>query len=182
MVKSYTRRKFVKKKVTHKPSPNEVTKVTSLATDYIKQWTQRELGKLQDNRDTSICIPTKTGYKIGLYTLRVHPNKTCELFDRNNELVHVFENKISAILYTIYTIKRNYHSANELLALDTTINKNYTDMISLRRIIERARLNKDYTSIDIRQTRLEIAETALANAREKLATIHRRAKLAKIWE
>ena len=182
MVKSYTRRKFVKKKVTHKPSPNEVTKVTSLATDYIKQWTQRELGKLQDNRDTSICIPTKTGYKIGLYTLRVHPNKTCELFDRNNELVHVFENKISAILYTIYTIKRNYHSANELLALDTTINKNYTDMLSLRRCIEQAVIRRDFVAVDIMQNRLEIAESQLNLARSKIQQIHRTAKLAKVWE
>ena len=182
MVKSHTRKKFVKNKASSKPSPAEVTQVTDFAADYIKQWTRRELGKLQENQDTSICIPVKNGYKIGLFNLRVYPNKTCEVFDRNDELVHVFENKISAILYTIYTIKRKYASATELLTLDTQINKNYTDMISLRRIIESARKTKDYISIDIRQNRLEIAESELAIAREKVAKIHRRAKLAKIWE
>lgn len=182
MVKSYTRRKFVKKKATYNPSPNEVVQVTDATADYIKQWTKRELGKLQENRDTSICIPVKNGYKIGLYNLRVHPNKTCEVFDCNNELVHVFENKISAILYTIYTIKRKYYAADELLALDSVINKNYTDMLSLRRVIERARINKDYVIVDSRQNRLEIAEKELATAREKVLKIHRHAKLAKIWE
>jgi len=182
MVKLHTRRKFVKKKATPKNPPDQVTQLTNQATDYIKQWTRRELGKLQEDQDTSICIPTKTGYKIGLYNLRVYPNKTCELFDRNEELVHVFENKISAILYTIYTIKRKYWLADDILAHDTEINKHYTDMLTLRRSIERARINKDYVSLDSRQNRLEIAEHELATARAKIAQIHRTAKLNKVWE
>ena len=181
MVKSYTRKKFVKKKSPNKP-PDQVTQLTNQATDYIKRWTQRELGKLQENRDTSICIPTKTGYKIGLYTLRVYPNKTCELYDRNSELVHVFENKISAIIYTIYTIKHKYWLADDILAHDTEINKHYTDMLTLRRSIERARLDKDYVALDSRQNRLEIAEQELATARAKIAQIHRTAKINKVWE
>jgi hypothetical protein len=181
MVKSYTRRKFVNKKSKPKP-PDQLTQITSATTDYIKQWTQRELGKLQENRDTSICIPTKTGYKIGLYNLRVYPNKTCELFDRNDELVHTFENKVSAILYTIYTIKSKYWIADDILTFDTEINKNYTDMLTLRRGIERARKDKDYMSLDIRQNRLEIAEKQLSMARDKIAKIHRTAKLNKVWE
>jgi hypothetical protein len=181
MVKSYTRRKFVKKKATNK-FPDQVTQLTNQATDYIKQWTQRELGKLQDNRDTSICIPTNTGYKIGLYNLQVNPNKTCGLYDRNNDLVHVFESKISAILYTIYTIKRRYRDADDILRLDTDINKNYTDMLTLRRGIARATLEKDYIALDSRQNRLEMAEQDLDLARAKMMQIHRYAKLTKVWE
>jgi hypothetical protein len=181
MVKSHTRKKFVKKKSTNK-TPDAVTQITNQATDYIKQWTRRELGKLQENRDTSICIPTNTGYKIGLYNLQVYPNKTCELFDRNNELVHIFENKISAILYTIYTIKRKYKAADDILRLDTDINKNYTDMLTLRRGIVRATIDKDYVTLDSRQNRLEIAERELELARAKMAQIHRDAKFNKVWE
>ena len=181
MVKSYTRRKFVKKTVANKP-PDQITQLTNQATDYIKQWTRRELGKLQENRDTSICIPVKNGYKIGLYNLRVYPNKTCELFDRNDELVHVFENKISAILYTIYTIKRKYWMADDILRLDTDINKNYTDMLTLRKGIARAALEKDYIALDSRQNRLEIAERELELARAKMSQIHRHAKISKVWE
>jgi hypothetical protein len=180
MVKSYTRRKFVKKKAPNKP-PDQVTQLINQTTDYIKQWTQRELGRIQEDQNTSICIPTNTGYKIGLYNLRVNPNKTCELFDRNSELVHVFESKISAILYTIYTIKRRYRDADNILRIDTEINKHYTDMLTLRRGIARATLEKDYIALDSRHNRLEIAERELAIARAKMMQIHRTAKLNKVW-
>lgn len=180
MVKSYTRKKFNKK-----PKPKlskEITQIADATTDYIKHWTRIELGKLQQDRDTSICIPTKNGYKIGLYDLRVYPNKTCEVFDRNNELIHVFENKISAILYTIYSIKQKYHPADEILALDTVINKNYTDMLNLRRGVENARKQQDYVALDVRQIKLDIAESQLIQARDKMSQLHRYAKLSKVWQ
>ena len=180
MVKSYTRKKFVKKQATTKIDPRVTTEL-NYATDYIKQWTKRELGKLQENQDTSICIPTNSGYRIGLYNLRVYPNKTCELFDRNDELVHTFEHKISAILYTIYTIKRRYRDADDIIRIDTDINKNYTDMLTLRRGITRATLEKVYVALDSRQNRLEIAERELELARAKMMQIHHYAKLTKVW-
>lgn len=178
MAKLHTRKKFVKKPQQTSP----VKQFTNLATDYIKHWTQKELSRLQENKDTSICIPTKDGYKIGLYSLRVYPNKTCDVHDRNSELVHTFENKVSAVLYTIYTIKRKYHAADEILHLDTVINKNYTDMLSLRRGVESARKQQDYVALDVRQIKLDIAESQLTQAREKMAKIHRYAKFAKVWE
>jgi hypothetical protein len=178
MARLHTRKKFVKKPKETSP----VKQFTNIATDYIKQWTQKELSRLQENRDTSICIPTKDGYKIGLYNLRVYPNKTCDVYDHNTELVHTFESKISAVLYTIYTIKRQYKAADEIFNLDTQINKNYTDMISLRRGVESARKQQDYVALDVRQIKLDIAESELTQAREKMAKLHRYAKFAKVWE
>ena len=180
MVKSHTRKKFAKKP--NQPSAHEITQVTDLTTAYIKHWTRNELGKLQENRDTSICIPVKNGYKIGLYNLKVHTNKTCDVIDANGELVHTFDNKINAVLYTIYTIKRRYWVSDEILALDKEINKNYVDALTLRRGIELARANKDYFKVDVKQARLEIAEKKLELFKDKMAGIHRTAKLAKVWE
>lgn len=177
MARLHTRKKFVK-------NPKETSPVkqfTNIATDYIKQWTQKELSKLQENKDTSICIPTKDGYKIGLYTLQVYPNKTCDVYNHNSELVHTFESKVSAVLYTIYTIKRQYSSADKILNLDTVINKNYTDMISLRRGVESARKLGDFVALDVRQIKLDIAISQLTHAREQMAKIHRHAKFAKVW-
>jgi len=180
MAKSHTRKKFVKKPNT--PSPKEITQVTDLATDYIKHWTRNELGKLQQNRDTSICIPVKNGYKIGLYNLKIHPNKTCDVIDANGELVHTFDNKINAVLYTIYTIKRKYWISDEILVFDKEINKNYVDTLTLRRGIDLALANKDYFKVDVKQARLEIAQKKLELFKEKMMSIHRRAKLNKVWE
>lgn len=176
MAKSHIKRKSAN------PAKSEIREVSNAATDYIKQWTTRELGKLQSDQTSPLCIPIKNGYKIGLYTLRVYPNRTCELFDHNNELVHVFESKISAILYAIYTIKKKYWVADEIYSIDTVINKNYTDMLSLRRSVETAKKQKDYISLDIKQIKLEIAENQLTEARNKMAQIHRYAKSSKVWE
>jgi len=182
MVKSHTRKKFVKKKLPPKLDNPQADQVIGQVTDYIKRWTNHELGKLQTRDRNPICIATADGYRVGLYRLHVFPNKTCDVYDHNNEFIHRFESKISAILYTVYIIKFNYWTADEILTLDTEINKNYTDVLNLRRTIERATQQKDYNIVDIRQSRLEIAQTRLEIARDRISKIHRTAKYNKVWE
>ncbi|CAB4129167.1 hypothetical protein UFOVP112_265 [uncultured Caudovirales phage] len=176
MAKSHTRKKF-DKRVT--PS---VAQELNQVTDYIKRWTNRELGKLQEQSETPICVPTNTGYRIGLYRLHVHPNKTTDVYNHNSEFVHRFESKISAILFTIYTIKRKYAAADEILVCDREINKCYTDMLNLRRTVEQARQRKDYVTVDTRMPRLEMAETRLNLARERISKLHKTGKYNKVWE
>ena len=176
MAKSHTPKKYTKP-----PRKNIPTEVTQ-AADYIKQWTTRELGKIQHTEPSPVCVPVRNGYKIGLYTLAVHPNKTCDVHNPNGEFIHRFETKISAILYTIYTIKKQYWIADNLLTLSAEINKNYTDMLSLRRSIEHATQRKDYVAVDIKQNRLEIAEFQLKSARDKILKIHKTGKFNKVWE
>lgn len=176
MAKSFTRKKS--NKVSTSP---EVRQLTNLAADYIKHWTSQELGKIRYSERT-ICVPVNNGYKIGLYNLIVYPNKTCDVYNKNEEFVHRFESKISAILYTIYTIKNQLVLADEILMLDKEINKHYTDMINLRRIIEEARKRKDYVVVDSRQARLEIAEFHLNLARDKISKLHKHGKYNKVWE
>jgi hypothetical protein len=175
MAKSHTRKKYAK------PPRRDIPQEVTQAADYIKQWTTRELGKIQHTESSPVCVPVKNGYKIGLYTLTVYPNKTCDVYDPNGEFIHRFETKISAILYTIYTIKKKYWIADDLLNLSTEINKNYTDMLSLRSSIDQATHRKDYVAVDIRQNRLEIAEFQLKLARDKILKIHKTAKYNKVW-
>jgi hypothetical protein len=176
MAKSHIQRKSAK------PANKEIRAVSNAATDYIKQWTTRELGKLQQEKNSPICIPVKNGYRVGLYHLIVNPNKTCDLLDHNREFVHRFETKVSAILYAIYNIKKQYWTADEILMWDQEINKCYTDMLNLRRVIEGAKQRKDYVTVDTRLPRLEIAETRLNLARDKISKLHKTAKYYKIWE
>jgi len=176
MVKSHIQKKSAK------PANKEIRAVSNAATDYIKQWTNRELGKLQTEHSSPVCIPVKNGYRIGLYHLTINPNKTCDVLDANQEFVHRFETKISAILYTIYTIKKKFWTADDILACDREINKCYTDMLALRNIIQKARERGDYVTVDTRMPRLEIAETRLNLARDKISKIHKTAKYYKIWE
>ena len=180
MAKSHTRKKFVKQQPVVE-TPSKLKQVTSATTDYIKQWTQRELAKMQQEESITICLPTDDGYRIGQYRLRVHKNKTCDVLDHNLEFVHRFEDKISAILYVIYTLKKRYYKADEILSLSTEINKCYVDMLSFRWAVESAHKRKDFVAVDNRQARLEIAENRLNIARSKLLKIHTEAKYNKVW-
>jgi hypothetical protein len=176
MGKSRTKRKFVKKK-SGSVIPRKITNAT---TDYIKQWTERELGKIQIESQP-VCVPLKNGYLVGLYHLTINPNKTCDVLDPNKEFVHRFESKISAILYAIYISKRQYWRSDEILYWDKEVNKNYTDVASLRHAIDQAQKRKDYVIVDTRQARLEMAETRLNLAREHILKIHKTAKYYKVW-
>jgi hypothetical protein len=55
-------------------------------------------------------------------------------------------------------------------------------MLSLRNTIEKARQRGDYVTVDTRMPRLEIAETRLNLARDKISKLHKTAKYYKIWE
>ena len=176
MAKSHTRKKSAK----HIPA--EIAVHLDTFTDYIKQWTDRELENIRTANQIPVCIPVKGGYRLGGYRIQVFPNKTTELYNLNRELVHTFDNKISAVLYTIYMIKMNYKPADEIMFWDKEINKNYTDLLSLKRTIERARKSQDYESVDIRTARLEIAQANLDFAKDKISALHSHAKFNKVWE
>ena len=175
--KSRTRKKSNKKD----NMPPDVSQVVDHVADYIKSWTNKELAKLQTTQDTSICIPIRNGYKIGLYKLQNNENKSCDVLNPNGELVHTFESKVSAILYTIYTIKHRYKTADQLLFLDQEINKNYMDTLAMTRSLRNARKQKDYVMVDVRLARLELAEKQLQMARDRLSTMHNIAKINKVW-
>jgi hypothetical protein len=180
MARSRTQKKYAK------PTPTIfspfVEKEISNASEKIKKWTKSELARIQRDKNETTCIPVKNGYKIGLYQLHVYPNKTCDVNDHHGELIHRFDNKISAILYTIYRIKSHLKIANEILSLDQEINKNYTDMCSLRSSLDSALKQKDYFKADVRQARLDIAEKRLELAKDKILKIHKTAKYDKVWE
>ena len=72
--------------------------------------------------------------------------------------------------------------ALEILQLDVTINKNYTDMLTFRRNITRAKQKKDDVAVDINVARLEVAEARLEIANDHMVRIRNYAKWHKVWE
>lgn len=173
MVKSHTQRKSDNYAEQYKQG-------IAAATNYIKQWTIHELTELHKSGNP-VCIPTDNGYKIGLYSLKVHTNKYCDLYNPAGDLVHTFKDKVSAIIYTVYSIKKRYKQADKVLALDIEINKNYTDIQTMRKTMESARKNKDYVSLDVRKARIDVAEKKLNLANEEMQNLHLTAKINKVW-
>lgn len=173
MAKLRTQKKFAKPQITDP----ETLLVIDATTQYLKYWTDRELSR----HNSSICVPTKNGYRIGKYKLKVNKNHSCSLYSNSNEFIHTFENKVSAVLYTIYTIKQQYLTADTLLLLDKEINKNYTDILALTRGLDRAKRQKDFESVDIRRARIDVAKNQLSLARKRLSVLHGVAKFNKVW-
>jgi hypothetical protein len=174
MAKSRTRKKSAEQ--------IEAEKFMGAVTSYLRHWTLREIEHIQRQEHRPVCIPTKTGYRIGLYRLTINSNRTCTLTDINGDHIHTFDNRINAVLYTIYLIKGNYRRSDEILALDREINKCYTDVVNLRRAVTVLARRQDYDSSDVRQMRLELAEQQLETARNKISKIHNTAKYYKIWD
>ena len=161
--------------------PPEARKVVDAVADYIKDWTYRELATLQHKERKPICIPTNKGYKIGLYSLVMHSNKTCDLINPNKELVHTFDSKVNAVLYTLYTIKNYLNKAQEIIELDSEINKHYADIKALRHRQNVAKIRKEFDIFDIRAARLDIITQKLELAQNKLSKIRLHAKYNKVW-
>jgi hypothetical protein len=162
--------------------PPEARAEIDLVSNYIKDWTKREISRIHQTEKSPICIPIDRGYRIGLYRIETADKKYYSVYNPNQELVHTFESRISAVLYTIYTIKQKYSMADNILQTDREINKNTIDIMSMRRCIERAKKQQDYDIVDIRMARVEIAEALLLQARDNLSKIHRHAKYNKVWD
>lgn len=178
MAKSRTRKKQSKPLP---PMPPDARQQVDAVADYIKDWTYRELAKLQHKERKPICIPTNRGYKIGLYSLEMNPNKTCDLYDANKDLVHTFDSKVNAVLYTLYTIKNFLNKAQEIIELDSEINKHYADIKALQHRQNVAKTRKEYDIVDIRAARLDIITQKLDLAKNKLLKIRLHAKYNKVW-
>ena len=178
MARSRTRRRFAKKDTVY--IPPEVSREIDQTAQRIKRFTNRELNNLQQNQNP-LCIPVENGYRIGSYRLKYYPDKSCEVWDDGKYLVHVFRDKVSAVLYTIYTIKQDINLAYEIMRLDQVINKNYTDIMYFRRCAQAAEKRKEYSAADARMARIDLAERKLRNAQAELTRIHRIAKANKVW-
>ncbi len=165
-----------------KPDVDIPREISRIATDYLKDWTNREIQRIQVSNRNPICIPVKDGFKIGTYKITLHKNHTCDLHDFNSEYIHRFDNKVSAILYAVYTIKHKFHLADRILQWDNEINKNYTSSIFLRRTIAKGLASKDYFKVDMARARLELAEYKLQIARDNLLKMCKTAKYYKVWE
>jgi len=200
MARSRTRKKSAKDRTTEvikpsktpktrakstKPQISAIPKITEVdaaqATRQIKNWTRQEITHLHQVDRTPICMPTSDGYRIGLYKLTCTDHRY-RLYDADQMFIHEFDSKASAVLYAIHLIKDNIHKATEILDLDQDINKNYMDVLMLRRKIAGLQRQSDWISAEIREYRLEIAQRRLEALRDKISKIHRSAKYNKIWD
>ena len=175
------RAKTTKPTTPAEPTPRIAQIDAEQATRQIKNWTKSEITHLHKVNRTPVCVPTSDGYRIGLYKINCQDNRY-RLYDADQQFIHEFDSKASAVLYAIYVIKNNVQKATEILDLDQDINKNYMDVVMLSRKIAGLQRQADWIGAEIREYRLEIAERRLESLRDEISKIHRSAKYNKIWD
>jgi hypothetical protein len=176
-----TKKSKTKKKPPINLTSAEVAEISGLASQYISQWTKTELQKLQQ-LPTPVCIPISNGYIIGKYTVRRMPTQQWEVADNHNDILHTFYHKLGAVFYAIYQSKNQLGAAQDLLAYDREFTKHDNDIRVYKYTIDRAKLQKDYFTVDRVTARMEISLKKREFAEDNLTKTFNRAKYYKIWD
>ena len=100
----------------------------------------------------------------------------------DNELIHIFVEKHSAIFYVLCDLTQRYNLARRLKTMDSSVNKLRNDIMHYESSIKRAKVNKKYDSVDIWKSRLYNANTELEIANQELQKSLNSAKYIKYWE
>ncbi len=190
MARSHTRKKYTRTKKSPACSlekqeqekfSREIEQGIRTTNARLKSLAQRELEQQQASR-TPVCIPVADGYRIGLYYVKQIDTNGFKVLDRNSELVYEFSDKITAVLYVIYTVQGKIQSAQELQDLDREINTQKVNIRQMNHAVRIAKANKNYSMLDIRIARLDDAVAKLTIATERLCALHHRAKINKVWQ
>jgi hypothetical protein len=120
------------------------------------------------------------GFIIGHYRVL---NKNDEWQVRTHDrLVHTFTEKLSAIFYVLCELTKRYRLSGSLLLTDGTVGRLRNDVVHYEKSIRKAKVNKDYDSVDIWVARLTEANLQLRIANAELRKSLNTAKYIKYWE
>ena len=164
------------------PDLASIKRIMDAAALYISQWTEQELQTITKNERMPYIWPIEgVGYIIGHY--RVLNNKgSWQVRTRENDLIHAFSEKLSAIFYVLCEVTKRYRLSHNLLLADQTVNKLRNDIVYYEASIKRAKTAKKYDDVDIWKARLGEAILKLTVANEELRKTLTSAKYIKYWE
>lgn len=140
-----------------------------ITTDYLKNWTTKEIKRLALQENVPVFLPIGNhGYFIGRFRLNLLEANCYEVLDHNNELIHQFCRKQSAIFYCIARQANKSQIADKLLKIDVNVGKLESD----RKYYEIARIKsskkKDYFKVDLLTARSFDTELKLNEAIQEL--------------
>lgn len=149
---------------------------------YISQWTEQELQTITFKEKMPYIWPIDNlGFVIGHYRI-LNNNGAWQVRDTDNKLVHVFIEKLSAVFYVLCDLTKRYNLARQLKVTDSVVNKLRNDVVHYEASIKRAKVNKNYESLDIWKSRLYNAQLELQSANRELQKTLNSAKYIKYWE
>jgi len=154
----------------------------AVTATYINQWTEHEVNALSIKDKMPYIWPIgNNGFIIGHYRiLNNHGEWQVRTFD--NTLVHSFTEKLSAVFYVFCETTKRYKISSSLITNDSAVGRLRNDITHYQASIKRAKVNKQYDSVDIWVARLQEAMLQLRTANSELQKSLNTAKYIKYWE
>ena len=172
-----TEKSSTTKKSSNLTKAQAIEGAAQIATEYIKNWTKKELIRLQTDKNP-ICIPINNGYLVGRFIL-ANVEHSWQVSDSSRKIIHNFQHKLSAMLYATYTSKNQFVQADNLLMLDLEFSKHTNDIFSYKHHIARVLKSKNYDTYDALTARLNLSIMKLSVVEKKLKKAQNCAKYSK---
>lgn len=161
----------------------QIEQAADLTTRYLKEWTDRELQNLVINEKLPVCLPIgNRGFLIGRYKM-LQINKDCwRVIDNNDEHLHDFGRKLSAVFYCLTTQLNKLNLAREILVADTKVSKLEVDQDYYTHSLRINLKKQDYFRADLAEMRYMQTKQQLSFAIEELEKTINIAKYLKVQE
>ena len=172
MVASATKKEYVK----------QAKDVIEATARYLGEWTEHQVTNLAVNKHTPYIWPLgRSGYAIG-YRRIMEDRGYWQLQNTFHEKIWVFDNKLSAVFYSLCEQKGYTKLAETIRLADSEVLRLKNDVIHYQASLERAITNKKSDSIAIWDARLIDANLHLKSAKNQLQKSLTSAKYIKYWE
>ena len=164
-------------------SRGQIEQAADLTTRYLKEWTDRELQNLVINEKLPVCLPLgNRGFLIGRYRMYPVGKHTWRVLDNNQEFVHDFSRKLSAVFYCLTTQLNKLNLAREILTADTAVGKLELDQDYYMYSIKNYTKKQDFFRVDLAKLRYIQAQHQLRFANQELEKTINTAKYLKVQE
>jgi len=154
-----------------------------IATQYVKYWTQNELKRLALDENLPVCLALgDRGFLIGHYKVMSIGQHCWRVLDHNDERVHDFGRRLSAVFYCLTTQANKFNLAREILAADTQVSRLEADQDTFANTRHINLKKKDYFRADLANMRYINTRYQLHHANEELEKTINTAKYLKVQE
>ena len=152
-------------------------------TQYVKYWTETELQRLTVDENLPVCLPLgNRGFLIGPFKVLSVGKHCWRVLDRNDEIVHDFGQKLSAVFYCLATQDNRLNLARNILTADAEVSRLELDQDTYANTRRVSLKKQDYFRADLANMRYINARYQLDYANQELEKTINTAKYLKVQE
>lgn len=155
----------------------------AVAVKSIHHWTKAQLNKIKTNEKVPVCVPIGTNrLLVGSYYVEKITDRVWRVKDNNQEFVHDFVSRPSAVFYCVCVQTNQLPLSNKLLKYDNQLGLLEADFSLLKIRFKQAQTKKDSFYIQLYAAKLAQIIVQQKEARHLLEKTLKSAKYLKLWE